>query len=61
MMAEGTLSTFLTNVGSFFTSAMGWLGTALDEVTKNPALFVMVIAIPVAGVAIGYLNRLIRL
>lgn len=60
-MAEGTLATTLTNIGSFFTSAMSWMGTALDEVTKDPALFVMVIAIPVAGVAIGFLNRLIRL
>ena len=60
-MAEGSLATFLTNVGSFFTAAMSWLGSALDEVTKDPALFVMVIGIPVAGVAIGYLNRLIRL
>lgn len=60
-MAEGTLATLLTNIGSFFTSALGWLGSALDTVTGDPALFVMVIAIPVAGVAIGYLNRLIRL
>lgn len=59
-MAE-TLSTLLTNVGTFFTQAITWVGEALDVVVSNPALFVMVIAIPVAGVAIGYLSRLFRL
>lgn len=59
-MAE-TLSTFLSNVGTFLTSAIGWLSEVLDVVMANPALFVMVIAIPVAGVAIGYLGRLFRL
>lgn len=56
-----TLGTMLTNIGSFFTQAITWVGEALDVVVSNPALFVMVIAIPVAGVAIGYLSRLFRL
>lgn len=55
------LSTFLTNVGTFLTSAIGWLSEVLDTVTGNPALFVMCLAIPIAGVAIGYLGRLFRL
>lgn len=59
-MAE-SLSTFLTNVGSFLTAAIGWIGSVLNTVMDNPALFVLVLAIPIAGVAIGYLSRLIRL
>ena len=59
-MAEN-LATFLTNIGSFVTAAIGWIGSVLNTVMDNPALFVLVIAIPVAGVAIGYLSRLIRL
>lgn len=59
-MAE-TLSPFLTNVGSFLTAAVGWIGSVLNTVMDNPALFVLVLAIPIAGVAIGYLSRLIRL
>ena len=58
-MAE-TLSSFLTNVGTFFTQAMIWVGDVLDIVIENPALFVLVVAIPVAGVAIGYFRRLIN-
>lgn len=54
------LSNMLTDIGSLFTSAIGWMGEALNECMTNPALFVMVIAIPVAGVGIGYLNRLLR-
>ena len=58
---EVTLSTILTDVGTFFTSAIGWLGEVLDVVVSNPVLLIMVVAMPVAGVAIGYLSRLIRL
>lgn len=58
---ETTLSSMLADIGSFFTSAITWVGNALEVVVTNPALFVMVIAIPVAGVAIGYLSRLFRL
>lgn len=56
-----TLDVFLTNVGSFFTAAIGWMGDALEVVSTNPPLMVMCLAIPIAGVAIGYLSRLIRL
>lgn len=60
-METSALSTFLTNVGTFFTSSIGWMGDALDFVVANPALMVMVLAMPIAGVSIGYLSRLIRL
>lgn len=59
-MAE-TLSTFLDNVGTFLTSSIGWLGEVLDTVSASPALFVMVLAMPIAGFGVGLLSRLIRL
>lgn len=58
---EVTLSTILTDIGTFFTQAITWLGQVLDVVVSNPVLLIMVVAMPVAGVAIGYLSRLIRL
>jgi len=58
---EVTLSTILTDIGTFFTQAISWLGQVLDVVVSNPVLLIMVVAMPVAGVAIGYLSRLIRL
>ncbi|MFQ6724594.1 MAG: hypothetical protein ACLRFE_04630 [Clostridia bacterium] len=60
-MAEGAMSAFLTDIGTFFTQAITWLGDVLTEVTSTPALLVMVIAMPVCGFAVGLLSRLIRL
>lgn len=60
-MAEGAMSAFLTEIGAFFTQAVTWLGDVLEVVTSNPALLVMVLAMPVVGFAVGLLSRLIRL
>lgn len=60
-MAEGAMSSFLTEIGTFFTQAMTWMGDVLTEVTSTPALLVLVIAMPVCGFAVGLLSRLIRL
>lgn len=60
-MAEGAMSAFLGNIGTFFTQSTTWLGEVLDIVTQNPALTVMVLAMPIVGFAVGLLSRLIRL
>lgn len=59
-MAEVTMSSFLTEIGTFFTQAMTWMGDVLDVVIANPALLVLCIAMPVCGYSIGLLNRLVR-
>ena len=56
-----TMSAFLTTIGEFFTKCIAWLGDVLDVVTGNPALTVMVLAMPIVGFAVGLLSRLIRL
>lgn len=60
-MAEGAMTAFLSNIGEFFTQSVTWLGDVLDVVVQNPALLIMVIAMPVVGFAVGLLGRLIRL
>lgn len=55
------MTQLLTDVGTFFTSALGWLGDGLDTVMASPALFVLVIAMPVAGYGIGLLKRILAL
>lgn len=57
-----TMSTILTNIGSIVTAAVDWVGTALGTVTAsgNELLFVLV-ALPVAGFAVGLLRRMINL
>ena len=60
-MADGAMTAFLTDIGTFFTQAVDWLGEVLAAVTGSPALLVLVIAMPVCGFAVGLLSRLIRL
>lgn len=60
-MAEGAMNAFLSDIGLFFTQSITWLGNVLDTVVQNPALLVLVIAMPVVGFAVGLLSRLIRL
>ncbi len=55
------MSAFLSEIGIFFTQAVTWLGDVLDVIVSNPALLVLVIAMPVVGFAVGLLGRLIRL
>lgn len=56
-----TLADFLSQIGTFFTQSVTWLGDVLDVIVTNPALLVMVIAMPIVGFAVGLLGRLIRL
>ena len=56
-----TMTAFLSNIGEFFTQSVTWLGDVLDVIVANPALLVMVIAMPIVGFAVGLLGRLIRL
>ena len=61
-MAETvTMDAFLTTIGTFFTQAITWMGDVLDVVIAEPALTVLVLAMPICGFAVGLLNRLIRL
>lgn len=60
IMAEGAMSAFLTNIGTFFTQSIEWLSTVLDTIVASPALTVLVLAMPICGFAVGLLGRLIR-
>lgn len=43
------MAEFLTNIGTFFTQSMEWMAAVLTQVTENPALTVMVLAMPICG------------
>lgn len=60
-MAEGAMTAFLSNIGDFFTTSVGWMGDVLTEISSSPELTVMVLAMPIVGFAVGLLGRLIRL
>lgn len=60
-MAEGAMSAFLTDIGTFFTQSVTWATDILSKVTAEPALTVLVIGFPIVGFAFGLLHRLIRM
>ena len=60
-MAEGVMSALLTEIGTFFTQSVTWMGDILDTVIASPALLILVIAMPVVGFAFGLLGCLIRM
>lgn len=59
-MAESmTVASFLTNVGTIFTSAIGWVSTVGTTVATEPILLTFC-ALPLAGIGIGFFKRLMR-
>lgn len=60
-MAEGAMTAFLSNIGTFFTQAVTWMGDVLEVIVADPALTIMVLAMPIVGFAVGLLGRLVRL
>jgi len=59
-MAEGAMESMLASIGTYFTQAMTWMGDVLETVVSNPALLILVIAMPVISFAIGIFQRLVR-
>lgn len=55
------MTTLLTGIGSFFSQSVEWLGDVLTVIIGNPALLILVIAMPVIGFSVGLLNRLIKM
>ena len=60
-MTDLVMSALLTEIGTFFTQSVTWMGDILDTVIASPALLILVIAMPVVGFAFGLLGRLIRM
>ena len=52
---------FLVDIGTFLTTAISWMSSVLSTVIASPALTTLVLAMPIAGFAVGLLSRLIRL
>lgn len=54
------VSQFLENTGGIVTSGMSWMQTVWTTITGDPVLMCIVIGLPLVGVGIGLLSRLIR-
>lgn len=60
-MTEVTMTSILTEIGTFFTQSITWLGDVLDVIVGNPVLLILCVAMPVIGFSVGLLNRLIKM
>lgn len=57
--AAMTVATFLQNVGTIFTSAIGWVATVGSTVAAEPILLTFC-ALPLCGIGVGFFKRLMR-
>lgn len=57
--ATVTVATLLTNVGSVFTSVLGWVGTVASTIAGQPILLLACVAVPLCGIGVGMFNRLL--
>lgn len=55
------MESLLSNIGAFFTQSIDWLGQVMQTIVNEPALLILVLAMPIAGFAVGLLGRLIRM
>ena len=55
-----TVSTILTSVGEIVTAAIGWVEDVVSVVVSQP-LILLFVCIPLVGLGIGILRRMISL
>lgn len=60
MAAEASVSTVLTDVGTVVTQAMTWAGNVVTFISANPLIMVFV-ALPLVGLGVGLIKRMISL
>lgn len=58
--ATPTISTILTDVGTFVTQAQTWILSFVGTITSSP-LLLMFIVMSVCGFAVGLIRRIINL
>lgn len=54
-----TMGAIITDVGSVVTGAFSWAGSAVTFITSNPLILLMFI-IPLVGLGIGFVKRLVN-
>lgn len=54
-----SLSGMISNVGSVFEAAIGWVGTIASTVGSGPILFLACVGIPLCGLGVTMFKRLL--
>lgn len=47
-------------IGQVIDSALSWATSFLETIADTPLLFIFVVAVPLIGLGVGLLNRVIR-
>lgn len=62
-MGEGTsvMANIITAIGQLVSGAIDWTGDYLTMITGNDVLVLFCIALPLVGLGIGIIRRLVRI
>lgn len=60
-METTTITTLIGSAGEVFTAAIGWVGDVAQAIVAEPLYLLMVVGIPLCGIAVGMAKRLISL
>lgn len=53
------MATLLSNIGSVFTAAIGWVGSVASTIADQPILLLSCVGIPLCGLGVGMFKRLL--
>lgn len=60
-MGEGVMASIITAITSLVTGAISWTTSYLTLITGNDVLVLFCIALPLVGLGIGVIRRLVRI
>lgn len=60
-MGEGVMATIISSITSLVTGAISWTTSYLTLITGNDVLVLFCIALPLVGLGIGVIRRLVRI
>ncbi len=60
-MGEGVMASIITAITSLVTGAISWTTSYLTLITGNDVLILFCIALPLVGLGIGVIRRLVRI
>ena len=61
MQTETAMATIISDIGTFLTAAVGWMGDVAAFVVSEPLILLLAVVVPLSGWAISGLRRLINL
>ncbi|MBQ2061401.1 MAG: hypothetical protein II458_01875 [Oscillospiraceae bacterium] len=53
------MATLISNIGSVFTAAIGWVGSVASTIADQPILLLACVGIPLCGLGVGMFKRLL--